>query len=53
MFEARVTRVHAHADIIIPNSQRIDTTSWSPLFYVFRHYFGTGERQGVNFRSED
>ena len=50
--EALATKVHAQADIVVPGAQRIDTDAWNPLFYVFRHYFGKGARQGVNFRAE-
>jgi hypothetical protein len=52
LLEARVLQVHAHADIVHPASQHIDTSRWSPLLYVFRHYFGIGRRLGRNFRSE-
>ena len=51
--EARVEKVHAHEAIVVPGTQRIRTDRWSPLLYVFRHYFGTGERFGRNFRAED
>ncbi len=52
LLEARVLQVHAHQDIVLPESQHIDTARWSPLLYVFRHYFGTGGRLGRNFRAE-
>lgn len=52
LIEARVLQVHAHEDIVLPDSQHIDTGRWSPLLYVFRHYFGTGGRLGRNFRAE-
>ena len=52
LLEARVLQVHAHEDIVLPGSQHIDTGRWSPLLYVFRHYFGTGPRLGKNFRAE-
>ncbi len=52
MLEMQVTRVHAHENIVVPGTQYIDTREWSPLLYVFRHYFGTGERLGRNFRAE-
>jgi flavin reductase (DIM6/NTAB) family NADH-FMN oxidoreductase RutF len=51
--ELEVLEVHAHADIVRPGSQHIDTERWSPLLYVFRHYFSTGVRLGRNFRAED
>jgi flavin reductase (DIM6/NTAB) family NADH-FMN oxidoreductase RutF len=52
LLEAKVLQVHAHQDILIPNSQHVNTEQWSPLLYVFRHYFGTGDRLGRNFRAE-
>jgi flavin reductase (DIM6/NTAB) family NADH-FMN oxidoreductase RutF len=52
VLELDVVRVHAHADIVLDGTQHIDTARWSPLLYVFRHYFGTGERRGRNFRAE-
>jgi len=47
-----VRRVHAHERIVVPGTQHIDTEAWSPLLYVFRHYFGVGGRVGKNFRDE-
>ena len=52
IFETRVRRVHARADLVVPGSQRIDPARWSPLLYVFRHYFGTGPELGKTFRAE-
>ena len=52
VLELDVVHVHAHKDIVHDGTQHIDTTRWSPLLYVFRHYFGTGERHGRNFRAE-
>lgn len=49
--ETRVERVHAHAGIVIPGTQHVDTSAWSPLLYVFRHYVGGGKRLGSNFRA--
>lgn len=51
-FELQRLRVHAHEGIVIGGTQHIDTEAWSPLLYVFRHYFGTGARLGRNFRAE-
>ncbi len=51
IIEARIERVHAHRNIVVPGTQHVDTARWSPLLYVFRHYFGTGERLGANFRA--
>jgi len=50
--ETRVVRVHAHHGIVVPGTSHIDTERWSPLLYVFRHYFGTGPDLGRNFRAE-
>lgn len=52
ILEVEVLQVHAHEDIVLNDSHHIDTTRWSPLLYVFRHYFGTGPRLGRNFRAE-
>lgn len=50
--ECEVLRVHAASDLVIPNTEHVDTSRWRPLFYVFRHYFGLGGRLGRNFRAE-
>lgn len=50
--ETHVQRVHADEEIVIPGTDRIDPGSWSPLLYVFRHYFGTGAELGRTFRAE-
>ena len=52
VIELAVVHVHAHPDIVLDGTQHVDTARWSPLLYVFRHYFGTGERRGRNFRAE-
>lgn len=52
VIELEVVRVHAHPAIVLDGTQHVDTARWSPLLYVFRHYFGTGERRGRNFRAE-
>ena len=52
MLETRVVRVHAHERVVKPGTQRIDTSRWSPLLYVFRDYFGTGAKLASNFRVE-
>lgn len=53
LLEAHVLQVHAHERIVVPGTQHISTDTWSPLLYVFRHYFGTGARLGRNFRAEN
>lgn len=50
--EAKVLRVHAHREIVIAGTNHIDTNKWSPLLYVFRHYFGTGPDLGRTFKAE-
>lgn len=52
VIELEVVEVHAHAGVVLDGTQHVDTARWSPLLYVFRHYFGTGERLGRNFRAE-
>ena len=52
LFETQVLLTHAHADIVHAGSSHIDTARWSPLLYVYRHYFGAGERLGRNFRAQ-
>jgi flavin reductase (DIM6/NTAB) family NADH-FMN oxidoreductase RutF len=50
--ETQVLRVHAHRSIVVPDTNHIDVAQWSPLLYVFRHYFGTGEGMGKTFKAE-
>lgn len=50
--EVRVTQVHVTADCVIPGTHYVDTEAWQPLFYLFRHYFGTGPRLSRSFRAE-
>lgn len=52
VIEVEVLEVHAHPAIVLDESSHIDTGRWSPLLYVFRHYFGAGHRLGRNFRAE-
>lgn len=52
IIETRVMRVHAHPDIVIPDTSHIDTAAWRPLFYVFRHYFDLGRDLGRTFKVE-
>ena len=51
-FEIQRLRVHAHRSILNAAGTRIDIDAWSPLFYVFRHYFGKGARLGKSFRAK-
>ncbi|WP_067181391.1 flavin reductase family protein [Microtetraspora niveoalba] len=52
VIEAHVLRVHADPRIVVPGTQHVDPSAWSPLIYNFRHYFGLGEELGHTFRSE-
>lgn len=50
--EARVLRVHAAPELVVPGTEHVDPRAWSPLIYSFRHYFGLGDELGSTFRSE-
>lgn len=52
IIEVKVLRVHAHRNIVVPDTNHIDTAQWSPLLYVFRHYFGLGPDLGRTFKAE-
>jgi flavin reductase (DIM6/NTAB) family NADH-FMN oxidoreductase RutF len=52
ILETQVLQVHAHANIVIPETNHVDTSRWNPLLYVFRHYFSNASDLGQNFRSE-
>lgn len=49
--EVLVTAFHAHENIVLPDSNHIDTNKWKPLLYVFRDYFGGGENLGRTFKT--
>ncbi|MGS2614979.1 flavin reductase family protein [Micromonospora sp. LZ34] len=50
--EAEVLKVHADPRVVVPGTQHVDPSAWSPLIYNFRHYFGLGPELGHSFRSE-
>ncbi|MEU6880420.1 flavin reductase family protein [Streptomyces sp. NPDC046712] len=50
--ECAVTRVHADRSIVVPGTQHIDPTVWSPLIFNFRHYQGLAPELGHCFTSE-
>lgn len=50
-FEVQRLCVHVHRSTLNASGSRIDIDDWSPLFYVFRHYFGKGARLGKSFRA--
>jgi flavin reductase (DIM6/NTAB) family NADH-FMN oxidoreductase RutF len=50
--EAQVVGVHAAADLVLPGTDHIDPSGWSPLLYVFRHYVAASRQLGKTFRAE-
>jgi flavin reductase (DIM6/NTAB) family NADH-FMN oxidoreductase RutF len=50
--EAAVLAVHADPRVVVPDTEHIDPSMWSPLIYNFRHYFGLGAELGHSFRSD-
>ncbi|SCG51827.1 NADH-FMN oxidoreductase RutF, flavin reductase (DIM6/NTAB) family [Micromonospora echinaurantiaca] len=50
--EAQVLKVHADPRVVLPGTQHVDPSAWSPLIYNFRHYFGLGDELGHSFRSQ-
>ena len=52
ILETRALRVHARDDVTVSGSNHVDPARWSPLLYVFRHYFGTGADLGKTFKAE-
>lgn len=51
--EVRKLLVHAQRQVLNPAATRFDLESWSPLFYMFRHYYGKGAHLGASFRARD
>ncbi|MFJ9739547.1 flavin reductase family protein [Streptomyces sp. NPDC101166] len=49
--ECEVVRVHARDDLVVPGTQHVDPSAWSPLIYNFRHYHGLSPEVGFGFRS--
>ncbi|MEU9117400.1 flavin reductase family protein [Streptomyces sp. NPDC048483] len=50
--EAVVQKVHADPRIVVPGTDHVDPTAWSPLIYNFRHYFGLGPELGHSYRTQ-
>lgn len=44
---------HVERRVLTLSATRVDIESWSPLFYVFRHYYGKGAYLGKSFRARD
>ena len=51
--EVQKLLVHAQRRILNLPGTRLDVESWSPLFYMFRHYYGKGAHLGRSFRARD
>lgn len=51
--EVQKLLVHAQRRVLNPPGTRFDIESWSPLFYMFRHYYGKGTYLGKSFRARD
>lgn len=51
--EVRKLLVRAQRRVLDPSATRFDIAAWSPLFYVFRHYYGKGAHLGRSFRARD
>jgi flavin reductase (DIM6/NTAB) family NADH-FMN oxidoreductase RutF len=49
--ETRKLLVHARRDVLDSGGTHFDIETWSPLFYVFRHYYGKGAHLGTSFRA--
>ncbi|RZU21856.1 flavin reductase (DIM6/NTAB) family NADH-FMN oxidoreductase RutF [Streptomyces sp. BK239] len=50
--ECEVVRVHVRDDLVVPGTQHVDPSAWSPLIYNFRHYHGLSPEVGFGFRSQ-
>ena len=51
--EVQKLLVHAQRRVLNLPGTRFDIESWSPLFYLFRHYYGKGTHVGKSFRARD
>jgi flavin reductase (DIM6/NTAB) family NADH-FMN oxidoreductase RutF len=51
--EVRKLLVHAKRRVLDRSATRFDIETWSPLFYLFRHYYGKGAHLGKSFRARD
>ncbi len=50
--EAAVRKVHAAPQLVVPGTQHVDPSAWSPLIYNFRHYFALGPELGHSYRTQ-
>ncbi len=51
--EVQKISVHAQRRVLDLSGTRFKVESWSPLFYMFRHYYGKGAHLGKSFRARD
>jgi flavin reductase (DIM6/NTAB) family NADH-FMN oxidoreductase RutF len=51
--EVQKLLVHAERRVLNAPGTRFAIESWSPLFYLFRHYYGKGAHLGKSFRARD
>jgi len=51
--EVQKLLVHAQRRVLNLPGKRFDIESWSPLFYMFRHYYGKGAHLGKSFRARE
>jgi flavin reductase (DIM6/NTAB) family NADH-FMN oxidoreductase RutF len=51
--EVQKLLVHAQRRVLNQPGTRFDIECWSPLFYMFRHYYGKGAHLGKSFRARD
>lgn len=53
--EARIIRTHVSEKLLYCNDGKItfNVGEWKPLYYIFRHYFSSGEHLGKNFRCNE
>lgn len=51
--EVQKLLVHAQRRVLNLPGTRFDIAAWSPLFYVFRHYYGKGAHLGKSFRARE
>lgn len=50
--EVQKLLVHADPRVLNADRTRLNIEAWSPLFYVFRHYYGKGHWLGKSFRAK-
>jgi flavin reductase (DIM6/NTAB) family NADH-FMN oxidoreductase RutF len=50
--QADIIACRAAPGIVVPGTDHIDPSRWSPLIYNFRHYHGLDTEVGASFRAE-